>query len=103
MALLLELVGLLGMLTVMIGFGYTPEQIVVQVKHAATLKDLIGGLFKALCFGAVVGAIGCRAGLRTGLGPRAVGGAATNAVVGGIVATIMLDGLFAVFFFRVGL
>jgi phospholipid/cholesterol/gamma-HCH transport system permease protein len=103
LALLLELVGLLGMLTVMIGFGYTPEQIIVQIKHAATLKDLIGGLFKALCFGAVVGAIGCRAGLRTGLGPRAVGGAATSAVVGGIVATIMLDGLFAVFFFRVGL
>jgi phospholipid/cholesterol/gamma-HCH transport system permease protein len=103
MALLLEVIGLLGMLTVMLGFGYTPEQVIAQVKYAATLKDLLGGLFKALCFGAVVGAIGCRSGLQTGLGPRAVGGAATRAVVGGIVATILLDGLFAVFFFRVGL
>ena len=54
-------------------------------------------------FGAVVAAIGCRAGLGAGNGPRAVGHAATQAVVGGIVATIVLDGLFAVLFYRVGL
>ena len=103
MALVLEIAGLFGMLTVMLGFGYTPEQIVAQVKYASQLKDLLGGLFKALCFGAVVAAIGCRAGLATGVGPRAVGQAATRAVVGGIVAMIMLDGVFAVLFFRLGL
>ncbi|WP_048859661.1 MlaE family ABC transporter permease, partial [Acidisphaera rubrifaciens] len=103
MALVLEIAGLLGMLTVMLGFGYTPEQIVAQVKYASQLKDLLGGLFKALCFGAVVAAIGCRAGLATGVGPRAVGQAATRAVVGGIVAMIILDGVFAVLFFRLGL
>ena len=68
--------------------------------HAATC---IGGLFKAVCFGVAVAAIGCRAGLGTGVGPRAVGLSATAAVVGGIVATIALDGLFALIFYRLSL
>jgi phospholipid/cholesterol/gamma-HCH transport system permease protein len=38
-----------------------------------------------------------------GLGPAAVGEAATAAVVGGIVATIMLDGVLAVIFNQLGL
>ena len=38
-----------------------------------------------------------------GRGPRAVGDAATAAVVGGIVSIVVLDGVFAVLFFRLGL
>jgi phospholipid/cholesterol/gamma-HCH transport system permease protein len=64
--------------------------------------DLWGGLFKSLCFGAIIAGIGCRAGLGTGIGPRAVGRSATGAVVGGIVATIVMDGLFAILFYRLG-
>ena len=37
--------------------------------------------------GAVIGALGCRSGLATGVGPRSVGLSAKAAVVGGIVAT----------------
>ena len=66
-------------------------------------SDFYGGMAKAMVFGVAVAAIGCRAGLAAGNGPRAVGEAATEAVVGGIVATILLDGLFAVLFFRLGL
>ena len=55
------------------------------------------------CSALAVAAIGCRAGLATGVGPRAVGLAATAAVVGGIVATIVLDGVFALMFYRLGL
>jgi phospholipid/cholesterol/gamma-HCH transport system permease protein len=51
----------------------------------------------------VVAAIGCREGLGTGVGPRAVGLAATGAVVGGIVSTIVLDGVFALLIYRLGL
>jgi len=53
-------------------------------------------------FGLVIAGIGCRAGLSAGSGPRAVGDAATAAVVGGIVALVVLDGVFAVLFFRLG-
>jgi phospholipid/cholesterol/gamma-HCH transport system permease protein len=75
----------------------------IQVKSWVTSGDLIGGLFKGLCFGMAVAAVGCRAGLNTGVGPRAVGLSATSAVVGGIVATIFLDGLFAIIFYRLNL
>ena len=103
MTIVLDLAGLAGMTTVMMAFGFPPEAIAIQVKAAATSRDLFGGLFKGVCFGIVVAAVGCRAGLGTGVGPRAVGLSATSAVVGGIVATILLDGLFAVTFYRLGL
>jgi phospholipid/cholesterol/gamma-HCH transport system permease protein len=103
MTLALELAGLAGMCTVLSAFGFPLVAILRQVQSAATATDLFGGLFKAACFGMAVAAIGCRAGLSTGVGPRAVGLSATAAVVGGIVATIALDGVFALLFYRLGL
>ena len=102
LTLVLELAGLCGMLTVMMAFGFPPVAVVTQLGRAVRAHDLWGGLFKAVVFGAAVAGIGCRAGLATGVGPRAVGQAATAAVVGGIVATILLDGLFAILFYRLG-
>jgi phospholipid/cholesterol/gamma-HCH transport system permease protein len=98
----LDLAGLAGMATVMGGFGFPLVAVLHQVQLATRATDLYGGLFKATCFGMAVAAIGCRAGLSTGVGPRAVGLAATAAVVGGIVATIALDGVFALLFYRLG-
>jgi phospholipid/cholesterol/gamma-HCH transport system permease protein len=103
LCLLLEAAGLLGMLTVMEAFGFPLAAVTGQLGRAVHPHDFWSGLFKALVFGAVIAAIGCRAGLATGIGPRAVGQAATAAVVGGIVATILLDGLFAIVYFRLGL
>ena len=103
MTLLLELAGLLGMATVMRGFGFPLQAIALQVQAWVGAGDLFGGLFKAVCFGLAIAAIGCRAGLGTGVGPRAVGQSATAAVVGGIVATVALDGVFALIFYRLHL
>jgi phospholipid/cholesterol/gamma-HCH transport system permease protein len=103
MTLVLDVAGLLGMATVMRGFGFPLVTVAHQVQLLSTVGDLVGGLFKAMCFGAAVAAVGCRAGLATGVGPRAVGLSATAAVVGGIVATIVLDGMFALIFYRLGL
>ncbi len=103
LTMLLILAGLGGMAAVMLILGFSPDAIIGQVRRSVRLLDLLGGLFKAVCFGAMVAAIGCRAGLATGAGPRAVGMAATSAVVGGIVATIVLDGGFALLFYRLGL
>ncbi len=103
LTLAMNLAGLVGMGVVMMAFGFAPASIARQVQASAGPGDLYGGLFKAVCFGAAVAAIACRAGLATGVGPRAVGLAATAAVVGGIVATIALDGVFAVLFFRLNL
>jgi phospholipid/cholesterol/gamma-HCH transport system permease protein len=103
LALVLDLAGLAGMITVMRGFGFPLAAILRQAQQSTGVVDLLGGLFKAACFGAVIAAIGCRAGLGTGYGPRAVGLAATAAVVGGIVSTIALDGMLAVLFYRLRL
>lgn len=103
MTLVLDVAGLAGMATVMTGFGYPVVTILRQMQTATKVPDLTGGLFKAVCFGAAVAAIGCRSGMATGTGPRAVGLAATAAVVGGIVSTVLLDGLFALSFYRLGL
>ncbi len=99
----LELAGLLGMTTVMRAFGFPLVTIIHQMQGATYVSDLVGGLVKSMTFGLAVAAIGCRAGLATGVGPRAVGLAATAAVVGGIVATVVLDGVFALMFYRLQL
>jgi phospholipid/cholesterol/gamma-HCH transport system permease protein len=103
LALGVDIAGVLGMGFVMMILGFPPAAILHQVQMATGPYDLLLGLFKAVVFGAAIGLIGCRAGLTAGGGPRAVGEAATSAVVGGIVVTILLDGLFAVIFYRLGL
>jgi len=102
LALLMDITGLIGMALVMIGTGFPLSVVINQVRIGVTLGDLTGGLAKAAIFGLVIAGIGCRAGLSAGSGPRAVGDAATAAVVGGIIALVLLDGLFAVLFYRLG-
>lgn len=102
LALVLDLAGLLGMGAVMASLGFPPVAVLNQLRQAVALGDLLGGLFKAAVFGLAIGLVGCRAGIGAGRGPRAVGDAATAAVVGGIVGVVVLDGVFALLFFRLG-
>ena len=53
------------------------------------------GLAKSVLFGLLVGVIGCGAGMRTESTADGVGKAATSAVVGGMVAIALADGLLA--------
>lgn len=103
LSLLLTLAGLAGMSLIMGVFGFPLTTVLNQLSQWLELTDLLGGLLKACFFGLAIAAIGCRAGLGAGRGPRAVGDAATGAVVGGIVSIILLDGLFAVIYERLGL
>ena len=103
LTVMMDVAGLLGMTLVLAASGIPPVTVANQVAQAVVPLDLYGGLFKAALFGAAVAAIGCRAGLGTGVGPRAVGLSATSAVVGGIVPTVALDGLLAVLSYRLGL
>jgi phospholipid/cholesterol/gamma-HCH transport system permease protein len=92
----------LGMSSVMLSLGFPFVAISNQVVSWTNPSDVIGGVAKGMVFGAVVAGIGCARGMRTGAGPRAVGDSATAAVVGGIVSIVVLDGLFAVFFYMMG-
>jgi phospholipid/cholesterol/gamma-HCH transport system permease protein len=103
LSLLLTLAGLAGMAMIMGLLGFQLSTVGQQLAGALSLRDLLGGLFKAAAFGLAIAIIGCRAGLGAGRGPRAVGDAATAAVVGGIVAIVLLDGGFAVLYERLGI
>jgi phospholipid/cholesterol/gamma-HCH transport system permease protein len=103
LAIVLDFAGLFGMSLVMLGDGIPMVAIGNQISGWVAAGDLYGALAKSAVFGAAVAGVGCRAGMATGLGPEAVGISATRAVVGGIVASILLDGMFAVVFFRLGL
>ncbi len=74
-----------------------------QVLSTVHLKDLLGGLFKSGVFGLLVAGVGCLRGLQTKNGAGAVGDATTRAVVSGIVLIVIVDGLFAVVFYCLGL
>ncbi len=58
--------------------------------------DLPVALFKGAVFGLLIGGVGCHCGLSTGAGSDAVGRAVTRAVVVGILAFALADGVFAV-------
>jgi phospholipid/cholesterol/gamma-HCH transport system permease protein len=103
LAIAMLVAGIAGMTTVMTGFGFPVSAILRQVERATVPGDLLGGLFKAMVFGLVVALIGCRRGMATGTGPKAVGESATSTVVGSIVAIVLLDGFFAVTFNMLGL
>ena len=103
LSLLLTLAGLVGMAMIMGLLGFPLSTVTQQLVATLKLSDLLGGLFKAVFFGLAIATIGCRSGLGAGRGPRAVGDAATAAVVGGIVSIVLLDGAFAVIFERLGL
>jgi phospholipid/cholesterol/gamma-HCH transport system permease protein len=103
MTMTLDIAGLLGMATVLRGLGFPLVAVTRQVQQWVSVSDLYGGLFKAIVFGMIVAAIGCRAGLGTGPGPRSVGLSTTAAVVGGIVATVVADGVFALLLYRLQL
>jgi len=74
-----------------------------QLLSAVHLGDLVSGLFKSLAFGLVVAGVGCLRGLQTTTGASAVGESTTSAVVSGIILIAILDGVFAVLFYSLGI
>ena len=98
-----NLFGLMGGAIVMRSLGYPLVTYVNQVLSAVTVGDLMGGLLKSFVYGIVVAAVGCLRGLETRTGASAVGQSTTSAVVSGIVLIAIVDGLFAVVFYALGL
>jgi phospholipid/cholesterol/gamma-HCH transport system permease protein len=92
------LVGLVGGGLVMTTFDIPLVTYFKQIISVVSIGDFIGGLFKSAAFAFLVAAVGCLRGLETQGGPRAVGQAATRAVVSAIVLIVVFDGIFAVVF-----
>ena len=98
-----ELAGLVGGLIVLLLMGVPPVVYWSHVVASSTCLGISIGLAKSVLFGLLVGLIGCACGLRTRNTADGVGAAATSAVVGGIVAIAVSDGLLAVVCYVLGI
>jgi phospholipid/cholesterol/gamma-HCH transport system permease protein len=95
--------GLAGGALVMLYMGFPLAAYVNQITLTAKSSDFMGGIAKAFVFGLLVAAIGCLRGLQTRTGASGVGESTTSAVVSGIVLIIIVDGVFAVVYFTLGI
>jgi phospholipid/cholesterol/gamma-HCH transport system permease protein len=92
-----SVVGILGGFIVAIAMlGVSPDTFIAQVRDSVTVGEVSFGLTKSITFGALIGIVGCRIGLKAGRSTTDVGNAATSAVVAGILGIIALDAVFAV-------
>jgi len=98
-----NLFSLFGAQAVMAIEGFSPVVFWDRCRAAANLTDLFGGLVKTVVFGYFIAAIGCLRGLHTGKGASAVGDSATSAVVTCIVMIVVVDGIFAVIYYALGI
>ncbi|MCC5816611.1 MAG: MlaE family lipid ABC transporter permease subunit [Leptospira sp.] len=98
-----NLLGLVGGAIVLMSFGFPLVTFINQVLSAVTIVDFAGGMVKAYVFGLVIAGIGCFEGLRTTTGAGAVGQSTTRAVVGGIIYVAILDGIFSIAYFYLGI
>jgi len=103
LSIFFDLFGLIGSAIVLISFGYPLVTFVNQATKTVQYTDVAGGLFKAVVFGFLVASIGCLSGLQTKEGASAVGESTTKAVVIGIIVIAVADGIFAVFFYLLGI
>jgi phospholipid/cholesterol/gamma-HCH transport system permease protein len=92
-----DLIAMFGGFTVSVCLlDVQPAQYVERTLQAATVGSLLLGLAKGAVFGFLVALMGCFRGMRCGTDAAAVGKATTSAVVSGITAIVVADGLFAV-------
>lgn len=98
-----DVVSILGGALIMLTFEIPLVTYFKQVFSLVALADLLGGLFKCLVFGMAIAGIGCLRGLQTGSGAAAVGLSTTRAVVSSLVLIVVVDGVFAVIYYYLGI
>lgn len=98
-----NLFGLIGGAIVLLSFGFPLVTFINQVNIAVGFNDIAGGLLKSYFFGMIIAAIGCYRGLKTTTGAGAVGESTTAAVVGSIILVSILDGIFSIVYFYLGI
>ncbi len=76
----------------------TPLTFIERVHLGLDLDHVYAGLMKAPVFALAIAVIGCRMGMQVSRDTRSIGMSTTSTVVQSIVAVILLDAAFAVFF-----
>jgi len=103
LTMIFNLFGLIGGAIVLMSFGFPLVTFINQVNIAVGFNDIAGGMLKSYFFGMIIAAIGCYRGLKTTTGAGAVGESTTAAVVGSIILVSLLDGIFSVLYFYLGI
>jgi phospholipid/cholesterol/gamma-HCH transport system permease protein len=98
-----DFAGLAGGALVYCSFNFPLVTYIHQIQMYLHPKDLVSGVAKSFVFGLVVAAVGCLRGLQTTSGPSAVGEAATRAVVSGILLIVIIDGVFSMIYYVLGI
>ncbi len=78
-------------------------QYLEQVRQAVKWQDFFVGMIKAPVFAFVIALVGCMQGLKVSGSSESVGKETTASVVKSIFLVLMLDGLFSIYFQKVGL
>jgi phospholipid/cholesterol/gamma-HCH transport system permease protein len=97
------LIGLVGGAVTMQSFAIPFSTFIKEVDSAVALTDFLAGFVKSFVFATLIAGIGCLRGLQTGAGASAVGDSATRAVVSAIILLVVVDGLFAVAYYVLGI
>ncbi|MCZ2355872.1 MAG: ABC transporter permease [Bacteroidia bacterium] len=71
--------------------GITPETFFSSIQDFVEVKDIFGGIFKAVIFGALISGVSCHIGLKASGGSVGVGNATIQAFVGSAVAVLISD------------
>ncbi len=96
--------GLAGaMLMANLTLDITPDTFLQRLHMALAPRHYLIGLGKSPVFALFIAVIGCRMGFSVSRDTRSIGINTTSTVVQGIVAVILLDAMFAVFFQKLGL
>ena len=90
-----------GFLVAVLTIGVSPGTYLNSLKDFFYYKDLFSGLLKAMCFGNIIGTMGCFYGFSTEGGAEGVGIATTRAVVASCVLVLVTDYLLASVLFRI--
>ena len=104
LTLLADIMGLLGGAVIsmsLMDIGL-PEYL-ERARSAISYDDFVVGMIKAPVFALVIGLVGCMHGLKVSGSSESVGKETTVSVVKSIFLILMLDGLFSIYFQKVGL
>lgn len=92
-------VAIAGAFVVAVGtLELSPATFASRLQQAMELRDVVLGLVKSCCFGALIMGIAAVVGLRTNGGAEAVGRSTTRSVVAAIFAIIVADAAFSLLF-----
>lgn len=104
LTLLADIMGLFGGALISLSLIDMPlPEYLERVRHAVTWKDFLVGMIKAPVFAFVIAAVGCMHGLKVSGSSESLGKETTISVVQSIFLILILDGLFSIYFQKIGL